>query len=219
MSNDVVGLFTATLAGPMRRLCLVGLSLVLSACAPCPEPSTVPPVEATTPAAEGSPVADEPRTIVFVRHAEKASDGTQDPPLTQEGEARAQCLVTMLRSFGTTHVFATEFQRTQATIEPLAEAMGLSVEVISAGDAHGWREALESLPAGARAVVAGHSNTIPAMVEALGAEAGELDDDGNIPHAEYDRMVVMVRGSGTASTSVFEYCASTATNTVSAGAD
>ena len=204
----------------MRPLALGGLALVLAACSPRPEATpTVAPSAAAAPSVGDAPTTDEPRTIVFVRHAEKASDGTQDPPLTEVGEMRAQCLVTMLRSFGATHVFATEFVRTQATVEPLAEAVDLSVEVISAADAHAWSRALEGLPPGARAVVAGHSNTIPALVQALGGEAGELDDDGNIPHDEYDRMIVMVRGSGPAATSVFEYCANTAENTVQGGED
>ncbi len=204
----------------MRCFALGGLALALGACAPCPDAaSSVAPAAADAPASAPAVAPDEPRTIVFVRHAEKASDGTQDPPLTEAGEARAQCLVAMLRSFGATHVFSTDLVRTRSTVEPLAEAVGLSVEVIAADDAHAWSRALEGLPAGARAVVAGHSNTIPALVQALGGEAGELDDDGNIPHDEYDRMIVMVRGPGTATTSVFEYCANTAATPDPGGAD
>jgi phosphohistidine phosphatase SixA len=190
-----------------RRRHLVLIAVVATAgCATCPDAVTPSPSSSSTSSTRDAPAPAGARTIVFVRHAEKASDGSDDPPLTEAGEARAQCLVTMLRAFGTTHVLATQYRRTQATAEPLAEAMGLPLQVIDAGDGDGWSRAFEALPAGARAVVVGHSNSIPQWVTALGGEPGELDDQGNIPHEEYGRMIVLVRAGDESVASVLEYC-------------
>lgn len=178
----------------------IALGWVLSCLAACRPASKC----AEAPAAEsppiGSALAPAPAvpltTIVFVRHAEKASDGTEDPPLTDAGRQRADCLAQMLASSEITHLFTTPYQRTRATLAPLADALGKPAEVIAADAPDRWLEALKTLPPGAHAVVAAHSNTIPALVDALGGEPGKLDDKGNIPSDEYDRMITVVRDSG-----------------------
>jgi phosphohistidine phosphatase SixA len=197
----------------MRWVAFGSWSLVASLSLGCANKCADAPAPAP-PVADGEAAQGQPVTIVFVRHAEKADDGTEDPPLTEEGHARAQCLVTMLRAFGATHLFATQYQRTQATLEPLGEATGLSIETIDASDEVAWLATLYALPGGSRAVVAAHSNTIPAWVRQLEGDPGELDAQGNIPHDEYDRMIHMVRmvgmvpAEGRTVVSVFDYCAS-----------
>ncbi len=52
--------------------------------------------------------------------------------------------------------------------------------------------ALRDLPPGSRAVVAGHSNTIPGLVSGLGGQLEGLDDRGHIPHDDYDRLIHVV---------------------------
>ncbi len=193
------------------------LSLVLVAgCASradCPEPSAPPeaasaPRSATGPAAsEAAPTPAAPVLVVMVRHGEKADDGTADPPLTERGRERAACLAALLDGFSPTHLFATGYQRTRATIEPLATATGLVPTVLDAKDDAGWQRALRELPPGSRAVVVGHSNTVPRLVEALGARVTKLDAEGNIPHDEYDRMVHVVSyGPGLATSYATRYC-------------
>jgi len=135
--------------------------------------------------------------VLMVRHAEKGDDGTPDPPLSKAGEARASCLATMLTPFAPDHLFATEYRRTQATLGPLAEATGQEIEVHSASDADGWVQLLRDLPSGSRAVVAGHSNTVPGLLQALGGAPSGLNKKGHLPHEEYDRLVhVMLDAKG-----------------------
>jgi broad specificity phosphatase PhoE len=152
-----------------------------------------------------APVA--PVLLLIVRHAEKADDGTPDPPLTEQGRERAACLAALLHGFSPTHLFATTYQRSRSTIEPLATATGLSPTIIEAKDAAAWQRALRELPPGSRAVVVGHSNTLPPLVAALGGRTSGLDAEGNIPHEEYDRLVhVVAYGPGLATSYDTRYC-------------
>lgn len=168
--------------------------MAVTACAsapPCPQPIT--PVESTEPSTPAAATV-----VIFVRHAEKASDGTSDPPLTERGQRRAECLATLLGPFEPDQLLSSEYRRTQDTLAPLARATGRTVETIDAADAEAWATALQQLPAGARVVVSGHSNTLPAWVAELGTQLDDLDPDGNIPHDDYDRMIHVIVGEGRA---------------------
>ena len=136
----------------------------------------------------------EPVTVILVRHAEKAADDPRDPSLSDAGLARAEALARLLQAAGVTHLYASEFTRTQATLAPLAEHTGLDVETISARTPEPQLDALRGLEPGSVAVVAGHSNTVPALVHALGGTVDELEDTqyGAILREDaYDRLFVL----------------------------
>jgi phosphohistidine phosphatase SixA len=146
--------------------------------------------------------------VLMVRHAEKADDGTPDPPLTERGRERADCLAAHLQGFSPTHLFTTPYRRNRATLEPLVAATGLPPLVLDPKDATAWQRALRELPPGARALVVGHSNTLPALVTALGGRLTHLDSEGNLPHDEYDRLVhVVVHAPDRATAYSTKYCA------------
>jgi broad specificity phosphatase PhoE len=130
-----------------------------------------------------------PKTVILVRHAEKASDDPRDPNLSEQGVARAQELARMLEHAGVTHLYATEFRRTQQTLEPLSLLSGAAVQVVPARDPAAVLSAIEELPRNSVTVVAGHSNTIPALVGELakGTEPFKLSEQ------DYDRMYVVTR--------------------------
>ncbi|TDJ74901.1 MAG: histidine phosphatase family protein [Planctomycetota bacterium] len=137
----------------------------------------------------------EPTTVFFLRHAEKGTDDARDPELSERGTERAAALAELLEHAGVTHLFASEFRRTQATLAPLAEALGLEVEIVSARSPDVQVAALRALPAGSVAVVAGHSNTTPALVRALGGEVGRLKASRSgdvLGEDEYGRLFVVV---------------------------
>lgn len=144
----------------------------------------------------------------MVRHAEKANDGTNDPPLLSEGVVRADCLAQVLSDVQVTHVFATDLQRTALTVQPLAAANELQVQALPASDVETLAETLRVLPAGSVVVLAGHSNTIPSLTELLGAPLAGLNDKGNIPEQEHDRLIelVLVEGAVTAPLVQLRYC-------------
>lgn len=142
-------------------------------------------------------------TVLLVRHAEKASSPTDDPPLTPAGEARAQSLVRVVGESGISALYATQFVRTQKTVEPLAAHLGLSVTRVQSGEIVEFTKRVLSEHSGQTVLISAHSNTVPQYVEAFGAESlcpalNELDEsqECHIPEDQYDNLVIVtVSGS------------------------
>jgi len=133
--------------------------------------------------------------VYLVRHAERAEDGTDDPPISEEGRARAQLLAEMLRDAGVTHVHSTDYERTRSTARPLAADAGLDVTFYDPRDLTAFAEALLAAPG--RHLVVGHSNTTPGLVEALGGDPGDP-----IEESEYDRLYIVTARAGVPASTV-----------------
>ncbi len=144
--------------------------------------------------------AQEPTSVVYVfRHAERAEDGTDDPPISEEGQARARLVADLLGGVGLTQLHTTDYRRTRSTIEPTAGVTGLRPQLYDAGDLAGFAERLRATRG--RHLVVGHSNTNPELVEALGGDPG-----GPIGTMEYDRAyVVVVLPSGAVGSAIFRF--------------
>jgi broad specificity phosphatase PhoE len=113
-------------------------------------------------------------TVFVMRHAEKAETPAEDPPLSPAGEARALELAQHFgrgpKALGFDGIIVSELRRTQETVRPLANHLGIPVIVVPAGDpAEAARRALDE-NRGGRVLIVGHSNTVPAIVEALSGE-------------------------------------------------
>jgi broad specificity phosphatase PhoE len=136
------------------------------------------------------------QTIFVVRHAERADTAAAgaaamvtpatDPPLSAAGHERAARLASMLRSADITHIFTTEFRRTQETAGPLAEQLKLTPVVSASKDPAPLVEQVRQLKGSA--LIVGHSNTIPDLLKRLG-----IRDAVTIPDAEYDNLFIVVR--------------------------
>lgn len=136
-----------------------------------------------------------PHTVILVRHAEKDSaKDKNDPPLTDLGVRRAEELAHVLEHAGVTRLVASEFRRTQATLAPLAKTSGLALETRPAKELAALAEELRSAPAGSVTVVAGHSNTLPALAEELGAPLPGVARGASLGDDEYDRLFVLTLG-------------------------
>ena len=66
-----------------------------------------------------------------------------------------------------TGLFATEVKRTQQTVAPLATATGVTATTVVAKDTPGLVKKILAVKGGV-VVVAGHSNTVPGIIQALG---------------------------------------------------
>jgi broad specificity phosphatase PhoE len=135
-----------------------------------------------------------PITAIVVRHAEKAAAPADDPLLTAAGEARARDLLAAVRDAGVSAIITTQFVRTRATAQPTAAALGLTPEVVTAGGAtHAQDVALAIRKhAGQTVLVVGHSNTVPAIIEALGGKRPAAICDPNYD----DLFVVTIAADG-----------------------
>lgn len=130
-------------------------------------------------------------TVILVRHAEKLRDPAQpadaDPPLSSEGEARAQRLGVMLANAGVDRVLVSDRRRTALTAQPLVDLVrkaGGEVEVATyqgAGGEKAIAQAIRTLGPGHVVLVVGHSNQLPGVIKELGGwevpGMGEADFD------------------------------------------
>jgi broad specificity phosphatase PhoE len=132
-------------------------------------------------------------TFVVVRHAEKADDGSKDPPLTDAGLARAQALGTALRDAPLHAVYATAYRRTQQTAAPSARMRALPVVTYDAKRAASdFVAQLRRDHTSGTVLVVGHSNTAPDIAAALCQCAVPAMGDN-----EYDRWIsIHVDGNG-----------------------
>lgn len=133
--------------------------------------------------------------IILIRHAEKHSSGTD--ALSAAGKKRANLLVRMFKDAGVTTIFTSDATRTKETAAPLALALGLTPKAISSDLA---TARAQMAAAGACAVVVGHSDTVPELIEALGGQAGF-----EIKENEFDWMFLVTVVSGKVSTLRFRY--------------
>lgn len=119
-----------------------------------------------------APAAGQPDLIVLVRHAERASEPADDPGLTPAGEQRAQALAQALAGLRVNAIVTTQLRRTRATAAPLAQSLGVQPQVIETrrGDAAGHIQAVADAVRAQSGVVlvVGHSNTVTAVLAALG---------------------------------------------------
>lgn len=116
-----------------------------------------------------------PTLVVIVRHAEK-SGPTGDVPLSAAGEMRAATLAQTLAGAHVAGVITTNVQRTRQTAAPTARAAGLTpIEVSPQSDVANHAAEIAGIIrarfAGRTVLVVGHSNTVSAIVRALGAAA------------------------------------------------
>ena len=127
----------------------------------------------------------EPVVVYLVRHAERAEDGSDDPPLALAGQIRTQVLRHLLAQAGVTHVHTTEWKRTRDTARPIAADIGLEPLIYDPDELERLASTLSTTPG--HHLVVGHSNTTPMLVEALGGGASEP-----IQEFEYDRLYIVV---------------------------
>ena len=139
-------------------------------------------------------------TVFLVRHAEKAKKPADNPGLTWEGKTRAKALAEILESVTLDALFSSDYTRTKSTLAPLAEAKGLEITIYDAGDSEALVRRILEQHYEDTVVIAGHSNTVPALVQALGGEAQPLSDQ------DYDNLfVVTLHPNGSVSTLNLHY--------------
>lgn len=104
--------------------------------------------------------------LYLLRHAEKVRDGSDDPRLTRAGIHRARKLANKLDDAGVTRLYSTDWRRTRGTLAPLARRLGLETKIYAWQD-EASVEAMIADCAGQTAVICGHSNSTPALVNRL----------------------------------------------------
>ncbi|MBU2678377.1 MAG: histidine phosphatase family protein [Gammaproteobacteria bacterium] len=132
-------------------------------------------------------------TLIFVRHAEKATMPQSDPGLTEAGQRRAAELARQLADadvvpgLGVDAVYSTSFRRNIETATPVADALGLQVMIYDVDDTEAVIESIVKDFKGKIVLVVGHSDTIPELIANMGASK-------NVPPIaadEYDNIYLV----------------------------
>ena len=130
-------------------------------------------------------------TVIFVRHAEKASIPADDPGLSLAGQQRVAELTRQLVDAdvvaGVDAIYSTPFRRTEETVRPIADALGLPVNSYDAADTEAIMEYIVREHKGKIILVAGHSNTVPALIGNMGASKKVPE----IAENEYDNIYIV----------------------------
>ena len=140
-------------------------------------------------------------TVYVIRHAEKqvadgaspmAMDMADDPPLSSAGQLRAMGLAEDLPVRELDAIYVTRTKRSHDTASAVIALTGIEPIYYPPQDVDGLVARLRKRH-GERVLVVGHSNTIPALLQALGVqEPIEIADD------QYgDLWIVTVNASGT----------------------
>jgi len=111
--------------------------------------------------------ANDSYSIYLVRHAEKLTD-SNNPSLTVCGKQRAKQLASLLAKANVSSIYSTSYQRTMQTARPLAKQSKIPVKNYS--PRHLEQLALLLKQKQENALVVGHSNTTPMLVELLAKE-------------------------------------------------
>jgi broad specificity phosphatase PhoE len=143
--------------------------------------------------------------ILVVRHAERNDGAFCDPAtvktrpnptlaLTAGLSTRAQELAHVGGEDSIAAIYASEFCRTQLTVQPLATQLGLTTTVVDQFAADGTTVNVDSLidniwanHRGQVVVVAGHSNTVPVIIDRLsGISIAAIDE------TDFDNLYVVI---------------------------
>lgn len=169
---------------PRARALLLAIllpALALAACAANGTQAPPPPDDRAMQTSDSMLVGG---TIYLARHAETVGeDDTRR--LSEEGRARAEALADALQAQAKEpieRIFSTDYPRTLETARPIADRLGLEVELYDPSDLSAFAERLKSM--GQTVLVVGHSNTTPALVELLGGAPGPPIDEPT----EHDRL-------------------------------
>jgi phosphohistidine phosphatase SixA len=133
------------------------------------------------------PIRQPVTTVILVRHAEKNIEpDNPNPALSPAGHEREQSLSHMLGDSGVTAVYATQYIRTQSTVAPLAERLGLKINQIESRNVAELVRQIKTDNVGGVVFAAGHNNSVPAIIEGLGGGTLPI-----IPESEYDNLFIV----------------------------
>jgi phosphohistidine phosphatase SixA len=124
-------------------------------------------------------------TVLLVRHADiDLPPATADPSLNAAGRERAEALAHVAGSAGVSTVFTSSLTRTKETVEPIGKVLGIAGrEMPSAATVARKARAGEF---GTVVLIAGHSNTVPEVIAALGVPTPPV-----IGETEFDNLFVV----------------------------
>lgn len=124
--------------------------------------------------------------IYLVRHAEKAAQPVNDPPLTAAGQQRAMALLDSLEDNNIHYIYSTNTIRTRTTAEPLSQKLRVPIQPYGTDTLWEMARHLTKLKKG-NALVVGHSNTLLPLLDQFPV----THQKKTIPDSDYDNLFVV----------------------------
>lgn len=146
------------------------------------------------------------KTVLLLRHADVDPPPGHVPdtwPLNPAGRERAAALLHVAGNAGVSAIFVSPALRTQQTVAPLAARLGIATTQTPPSLQDFVQEVLSDAT-GDVVLVAGHSNTVPQMIDALGAPS-----PGSLLQGHDDLFIVTVTEEGEAHVARLRYGAPT----------
>jgi phosphohistidine phosphatase SixA len=133
-----------------------------------------------------------PMTVILVRHAEKkiVPPENKDPDISVDGEKRAAELAKMFGEAGIGAIYVSQYKRTQQTVKPLADKLGIVATPVEAQKTPELIKQIRAQKAGQVVFVAGHNNSVPEVIAALGGPKLPI-----IPETQYDNLYILTISS------------------------
>lgn len=126
-------------------------------------------------------------TVILVRHAEKKIEpDNPDPDLAPEGVERAQQIARIFADANINVIYATQYKRTQQTVQPLADRIGVPVTLLNSKQTEELVGQIQTNHRGKTIFIAGHNTTVPAIASLLSGETYPP-----IPETEYDNLFIV----------------------------
>ena len=130
------------------------------------------------------------QTIYVVRHAEKADDGTNDPPLTAQGRQRADLLAEILGDKGIDRIYSSDYKRTRQTATPLSRNTKIAIASYNPRNLEELFSQLEGL-SGESILVVGHSNSTPSLANLILGE----EQYAKFDESDYNNLIqITIKG-------------------------
>ena len=129
--------------------------------------------------------------IYVVRHAEKETQTTvSDVPLSAAGAQRAQALKDKLGNKKIDQIYSTNYVRTKATAQPLADSKHITIAIYNPSDT--------SFPNRLRSqskniLVVGHSNTVDDLINRITMQSTV---PGDLPDTQYGDLFILTKKRG-----------------------
>lgn len=145
-------------------------------------------------------------TYILLRHAEKDTSAPgaammkADPPLSPEGEKRAQKLPEVLKAYSPDAIYSTNYTRTKNTVALLAKKFNKEIQIYDPKNLAQFADGLLK-ETGKTIVVAGHSNTTPQLVNLLIGEKRYPD----LPDSVYNQLWIVTLNNGKADARIVTY--------------
>ena len=92
----------------------------------------------------------------------------------------------MFGDAGVNAIYATQFKRTQQTVKPLSDRAHVPVTLLDANQTDELVKRIQTNHRGQTVFVAGHNNTVPAIVSSLSGDTYPV-----IPESEYDNLFIV----------------------------